>query len=605
MIVGGAVVALFMLLNVLQAETAEQIRLLGLDPFLVQSVPRAFERYTSFLIVAFISLLAFIGFETRKERYQSWSTRRLVTFCAILASFLCYLVLTRCLQFPLSVDDAYIDYRYVVHWALGTGFDYNPGERVMGFTSHVHLVVLTLLLSIFKTVDISWISQATNTTLAIGSYFLVFVLLRSITMKPNVALAGAAIYALFPYNFIEAIAGKEAIVVSSLMLVSLYFMYKRNVHLVAWCAALVLLTRPEGGLWLLFAIVWSWRIQGKSIWKYWIGPLALLGGAAAWLYTSFGTLVPHSLIGKSNMFYKPFPMMDMVLVLRRIADGAFVPEFNFFIERPWSDVIDFFRLYGGAVMLLALIKFVKQPVLRFYAWIAIAYFLLYSIANPYLFPWYFCWFSLVPPLMVPIFMDELLQFTHKNKPKSQKIVAAACCFYLVLVQFAEQPLRLMAGLPALSFYWNGAYQRLLIYKQASEYIAQQNGGRDLKAVLAAPEVGVIGYYYPGPILDLGGLISDNVIRYAPPPPELQKDTSLFAIIPKIIDEMNPDYIVTDASFCQTGLYKEKFFKEKYKEEKFYPLLLWSDGIYIYKRTTTSQASQGSEPTPTSRQEHRD
>src|SRR5437899_2242148 len=36
---------------------------------------------------------------------------------------------------PLPAEDAFITYRYALNLALGHGLVYNPGERVMGFTS--------------------------------------------------------------------------------------------------------------------------------------------------------------------------------------------------------------------------------------------------------------------------------------------------------------------------------------------------------------------------------------------------------------------------------------------------------------------------------------
>jgi hypothetical protein len=314
--------------------------------------------------------------------------------------------------------------------------------------------------------------------------------------------------------------------------------------------------------------------------KLWVGPFVLLISAMAILFYSFGTVVPHSLVGKTNMFYKPFPMMDMVLVLRRLGDGALVPEFNLPIEHPLSDIYDFFRLYGGTIVVLLLLRFMKKGALQFYGLVSVAYFLLYSITNPYLFPWYYCWFSLVPPLLVPVLIDRLLDYRSSAKSGLHKTLALSLCAYLVLVQVVQQPLRFVPGLPAICFYWNGAFERLLIYKKAAEYIASTRKNKN--AVLSSGEVGVLGYYYPGTILDLGGLVDDKVIRYSCAPKEVRKGMSLFSINPVIIKDFKPEYIVTDASFAELGLFREQFFKDNYKQEKFYPLDLWSEGFYIYK-----------------------
>lgn len=572
------IIVAFACLAALETATASTLKAIGLDAYLISTVPGVFQRYLAWLVVGGLSLIAFVWYDAKK--LEGFDRMRALAFYGTFGFFFCYLILTRCLQFPMCVDDSYIDFRYVYNWAMGISPDYNPGERVMGFTSHLHVVPLTVLLWLFKSVDLSVISQNLNIALGVASYFLVYRFLQEVSGKPLVALGGAAVYSLFPYNTVETMAGKETLIVSFLMIASLWFIHKQKEAWVAWIAACLVLARPEGGLWMMFTIVWSWRQRGLSVWKLWLGPFVLLVAALAILFYSFGTVVPHSLVGKTNMFYKPFPMMDMVLVLRRLGDGMLVPEFNLPIEQPFSDIYDFFRLYGGTIVVLLLLRFMKKGALQFYGLVSVAYFLLYSITNPYLFPWYYCWFSLVPPLLVPALVDRLLEYRKTAATALQKTLAASLCAYLVLVQVVQQPIRIVAGLPAICFYWNGAFERLLIYKKAAEYIASTR--KDKNAVLSSGEVGVLGYYYPGAILDLGGLVDDKVIRYKCAPQEIRKGMSLFSINPLIIKDFKPQYIVTDASFGELGLFREQFFKDNYKQEKFYPLNLWSEGFYIFK-----------------------
>lgn len=572
------IVIAFASLAALQPLTTASLLAIVPDEYLVSTVPGVFARYLAWLFVGGFVLLAFVLSDAKK--LEELAEKRVVAFYFVLAFFFCYLILTRCLQLPICVDDSYIDFRYVRNWAMGISADYNPGQRVMGFTSHLHVGLLTALLWLFKSADLSVISQNLNIAFGIAAFFFVYRFLQDVTGKPRVALGGAAVYSLFPYNSIETMAGKETVIVSFLMIASLWFMHKQKDAWVAWLAALLVLVRPEGGLWLMSAIVWSWRQRGVDAWKSWVGPFILLSVAAAILFYCFGTVVPHSLIAKSTMFYKPFPMMDMVLVLRRLGDGTLVPEFNFPIESPLSDIYDFFRLYGGTIVVLLLLKFMRNGPLQFYGLVSVAFFLLYSIANPYLFPWYYCWFSLVPPLLVPILVDRLLEFRKSGKNGFQKTLALSICAYLVLVQLVQQPLRFVPGLPAVCFYWNQAFERLLIYKKAALHLAAIMPDRN--AALASGEVGVLGYYYPGPIMDLGGLVDEEVIRYKCAPQEIRKGMSLYSINPIIVKELKPEYIVTDASFGELGLFKEQFFKDAYVQEKFYPLDLWSQGFYVFK-----------------------
>lgn len=576
-----AIALIFISFLVLQGETISQLQTIGMDPQMLAAVPDSFRQYFIWQIFAFLLVAGFTLHQADKGK----QFKHPIVFYGLFGFFLFYLVMNRTLQFPMCVDDAYIDFRYVINWVNNIGSDYNPDERVMGYTSHLHIALLTVLLSIFKTTDLGVISQNLNTGLSVLSYFLTFILMRGITGSGRIGLLSAVLFALLPYNFQESMSGKEAILLITLMLACLISMHKSKVHETAFYSSLILLTRPEGAVWCGLAFLWMLAQHGKNSIKAWIAPGLLLALVGAALFIGYGTIVPHSMIGKSTMFYKPFPLMDFVLVLRRLGDGTFVPELNFFIDRPWSDMYDFLRLYGGVMVLLAVYKFLDTGVLRFYSLSVIAFFLVFSILNPYLFPWYFGWFGLVPVLLIPILVAKLVgavkqKYVPGRHAMLQKNLAICFLVYLSAVQLIEQPFRALPGLPALTFFWNGTFQRLLIYKKAALLIKEDDPSQI--SDIASPEVGVIGHFYPGPILDLGGLVCDNVIKYGPPPKSLQVGTGLFSIIPKIIEDKKPRYIITDASFAKTGLLKEPWFFQKYVQFKFYPLELWSDGFYVYK-----------------------
>ena len=151
------------------------------------------------------------------------------------------------------------------------------------------------------------------------------------------------------------------------MLVCLLGIQYRKLHLVSWFSSFIVLTRPEGGLWLLLSMVWSYKnFKWKSLFA-WIAPGLLLCSVAGWLLLNFGTVIPHGLIGKTTMFYHPPFMADFVLVLRRLADGCFVPELLMPLDPVLSYVGDFFRLYAGVLVLLAVLKLFDKESLRFYS----------------------------------------------------------------------------------------------------------------------------------------------------------------------------------------------------------------------------------------------
>lgn len=580
------VTALFFLTVLTREPTYSALSILDIDPLVMEGIAGAFQRYSLWLTAAFFISAIFTYLDISSSQL---SKGRKIALYTTMAFFLFYLILTRALQFPWNQDDAYIDFRYVINWVNNLSFDYNPGQRAMGFTSHLHLALLTPLALIFKSIDLPIISQGLNITLQIISYYLTYYLVRAVTGNQIAGCLGAIILALYPYNIQETMGGKEAMLVSTCMLVSLLGIHYKRVHLVGWFSALIVLTRPEGGLWLILSMIWSYKNFKSKAFIAWIGPIMLLLAVALWLFSQFGTIVPHSFVGKSNMFYKPPLMMDMVLILRRLGDGCFIPELNYPMDKGLSDIVDFFRLYGGTLVLLALLKFLDKGCLRFYAIAVFCYFLLISIANPYLFPWYLAWFALVPSILIPVLFLKLVALKKEQGNKKNAIIASVLIVYLLGLQLIQQPTRPVAGLPAITFFWSGAYKRLIIYRKAAEHAKRLDP--EEKSVLGAPEIGVLGHYYRGPILDLGGLVSNGVIKYAPPSQDIRVGTSLFSIIPETIEDLKPRFLVTDGFFGQKGLYKQKFFKYEYRVAEFFPHKLWSEGIYLYELRSASNPNQ--------------
>ncbi len=85
---------------------------------------------------------------SRRRTASVWPLRlaRLLPYLFLLAA--AYSV------FAETVDDPYITFRYAANLLAGQGPVFNPGERVEGFTSPLHLLLSALLLSVAPSVDI-------------------------------------------------------------------------------------------------------------------------------------------------------------------------------------------------------------------------------------------------------------------------------------------------------------------------------------------------------------------------------------------------------------------------------------------------------------------
>ena len=76
------------------------------------------------------------------DRAESPARSSLDRSDAIIVAAVCLAALAHALWFDHTADDAYITFRYVDNWVRGHGLVFNPGERVMGYSNFLWVVVL-------------------------------------------------------------------------------------------------------------------------------------------------------------------------------------------------------------------------------------------------------------------------------------------------------------------------------------------------------------------------------------------------------------------------------------------------------------------------------
>jgi hypothetical protein len=127
-----------------------------------------------------ISLPIFVLFKRRFAGHRKWQWNSSYCFAVVLVTVSLVLRLWQC---PLAMDDAYVDYRYVQHWLSGQ-FDYNPGVHIMGFTSHLHLVALWAICSLFHTQDVDMASYYLSCALDTANTIFLFFIARKVYGGP-------------------------------------------------------------------------------------------------------------------------------------------------------------------------------------------------------------------------------------------------------------------------------------------------------------------------------------------------------------------------------------------------------------------------------------
>jgi len=513
----------------------------------------------------------------------------------------------RFLPGPRTIDDAYITYRYARNLLAGEGFVYNSGEHVLGTTTPLYTLILASLGAFLGGPDAPFpaIALTINALADAATCLLLFRMGRQ--YKASWAgFAAALTWGIAPFSVTFAIGGLETSLYVFLLAAASWAYLKRRYQGAAVACALALLTRPDALLLiapLMFARLVSLyaahsnpsadKAAGavKSTFKAAIAEIAAFTlPVSAWFIFAaiyFGSPIPHSITAKTLAYRLPgdaaftrllqhyaVPFMgENTFGIPWIAAGLFIYPFLYLIglRRAWRSARASWPIF-------------LYPVF---------YFLVFSVANPLIFRWY-----LTPPL--PFYMlfiligleslvTDIIQAIRGKFPKlrtHRSLVTHAVLFFLVIAApftlslnaWSLHPDHGLSG-PAPEMAW---YQLELLYRQAAETITSDLAPLDHTPLLAAGDVGVLGYYTRAGILDTVGLNSPVAVNYYPLDPDYYVIN--YAIPPDLIIDHQPDYVVFLEVYGRAGLLKDQRFLERYALLQKIPTDIYgSDGMLIYSR----------------------
>ncbi len=198
---------------------------------------------------------------------------------------------------PFASEDAYITFRYARNLVLGYGLTYNPGDRVMGFTTPLWTVWSALGYALTRD-PVAW-----SRVWSVGCDVLTLVLLCAL-MRRHASRAAAwcfaLMFSLWTYFAAVSVSGMESSAMLALIVLSAHLIDRRSVWSGAALAALALI-RPEGFAAAAVLALWA---PGRARLIAVGGTLA--GVAALWSY--FGSIVPQSVVAKSVIYGTPGPL---------------------------------------------------------------------------------------------------------------------------------------------------------------------------------------------------------------------------------------------------------------------------------------------------------
>ncbi|MFN4111375.1 MAG: hypothetical protein ACK4G1_03815, partial [Ignavibacteria bacterium] len=187
----------------------------------------------------------------------------------------------------------------------------------------------------------------------------------------------------------------------------------------------------------------------------------------------------------------------------------------------------------------------------------IAFTLVYGlILNPPPYPWYYTDYIVLYSLIIS-FLFKI--FIEKFKNGFRKIVLLSSIFII-----------LIAGLLVhFKTVKTGYNEKFILYKNIANFINSLSGEN---TKLATDEIGILGFYFKGRIIDELGLITPEAIE------GIKQKNFL-----KIIERAKPDFVVVD--FPEIPFYKsyvnDFWFQNNYSQ--FYILKLPQSGVKIFKR----------------------
>ena len=478
---------------------------------------------------------------------------------------------------PRTIDDAYITFRYARNLLEGNGLVFNPGEPVLGTTTPVYALLMAGLGLVAGG------SQAPFPTLALCvnaladslTCWLLIGLAEKLGHR-RAGIAAALVWAVAPMSVTFAIGGMETSFFITLAAATFYFHSSDRPAAAALCGGLSLLTRPDA---LLFLLPLALERLRRSLPSGKLNPtrqpislpeIAAFGlPVAAWVAVGtavYGNPVPHSILAKVAA-YRLTPEAGLVRLLQHYAT-PFLEHLTFGTGYIALGLFLYPILSGLGALLVLRRKPGTWPILV-YPWIYLAAF---STANPLIFRWY-----LAPPLPI-YFLGIFLGTERLSRDLRRAFPTAVLATAAILLTLHGWTLHPDHGpdRPAPEM----AFIRLeLLYEQAAlDLIDQIAPGQ----VLAAGDVGALGYYTGARILDTVGLISPQSVAYYPLP-ESQYVIN-YAIPPDLITDLQPDYLVLLEVYGREGLLCDPRFLDAYELLEAIPTDLYgSHGMLIYRR----------------------
>jgi hypothetical protein len=447
------------------------------------------------------------------------------------------------------IDDAFITFRYAENIANGHGFVYNPGERVLGTTTPL----FTLILSLFATAGISVYKASLAVSLLCSGFTAIIVLRLAQSLRFTLWYwVPVLLYALFPRSLSMDTGGMETALFTLLVTSAIYF-HHRGQHFYAMAAAtLASVTRPEG-LWLLgLLFIWWAAREPRALGRLIVIPITLIGPWVLFSWHYFGSPVPNSVTAKLALYSHygtegPLANISFLLGLHNPFGWAMlilaVPGTWWLLNKQ-----NFGRL--AVVWIMGMIGFYTFNQSHIFLWYIVPIYPVFLILAGASLPW----------------MSERMRWSRNRTEVASR--AALVILAVVLLAGNVTPVR-----------YYSQYQKLLeqVHQSIGYYLKAHADPGD---TVAAEDIGYMGYFSAMRLIDRDGLISPEVVPY-------NRKGDYYGVI----RDFKPEWVVAAMGSATSGFVDSTAFLNDYQQQKAFTYPTGID-LRVYRRVTgTDEAAK--------------
>lgn len=222
--------------------------------------------------------------------------------------------------------------------------------------------------------------------------------------------------------------------------------------------------------------------------------------------------------------------------------------------------------------------------------------MLYLWGNPMIFPWY--WPHLFTPalltLMVglPLLGEWVEKVLSDRNPRMARVsmpIAVTWVVAISLTSLVSPYLRGPGGLRSVLTDVSESPERLrvLAYREVASELNELAAAGDR---VAAAEIGALGYYYAGEILDGCGLVTPAAIPFLPVPGGERDHQANGAMALGFVEATEPEWVVTLPVFARQSLLESEWFQTRYLLAGRLPLprRIWSsEEVLVFKNVDST------------------